>query len=331
MRIVFAALLCAACGHADLFVLPTPNRAIFSAGREAEFFAPTPGRTWVAGTFGCVRTEGSQLHEGLDILYTRRDKRGEPIDPIYAAAGGRVAYVNKSAGLSNYGRYLILQHQIEGLSIFTTYAHLSEIAEGLKAGSAVRQGQVIGTMGRSTNTRSPIGKERAHLHFEITLRLNDRYASWHAANLKGQRNDHGSWNGRNFVGLDPGLILKQQQKLGSKFSLLDHLRGQTELCRVLLRDTRFSWVREYTGLVRRNPKADKEGAAGYEVAFNAFGVPFQLTPRSSAEIGTGPKIELLSVSEKEQSANPCKKLVARRAGRWQLTAAGTQLIELLAY
>jgi hypothetical protein len=330
----FAALLLAGAATlqaAEKFVLPTPNRAIFSPGREAEYYAPTPGRTWEAGAFGCVRTGGNQLHEGLDILHTKRDKRGEPLDEIYASAAGRVAYVNRQAGLSNYGRYIVLHHQIEGIPVYTSYAHLSEIADGLQAGSSVRQGQVIGIMGRSTNTRTPIGKDRAHLHFELCLRLNDRYSAWHTATLKGQRNDHGNWNGRSFVGIDPGFLFKQQRSLGAKFSLLDSIRTQRELCRVLVRDASFPWLRDYTPLVRRNPKADKEGVAGYEIVFNGFGLPYQLTPRSKGEMGSGPRIQLLSVNDSEQSANPCKKMVVKRAGKWQLTASGTQMIELLIY
>lgn len=324
-------VFCVAQLAAQTFVLPTPNRAVLTAGREASYFAPTPGRTWRSGTFGCVRTEGFQLHEGLDILYTKRDRRGEPLDAIYAAAPGRVVYINTSPGLSNYGRYIVVQHQIEGLPVFTTYAHLSRIATGLKTGATVRQGQTIGVMGRSTNTRQAIGKERAHLHFEIGLRLNTRYAAWHAASLKGTRNDHGNWHGRAFAGIDPWLVFKNEQKLGAKFSLLEMIRAEKELCRVLVRDTSFSWSREYAPLVRRNAVADREGVAGYEIALNAYGVPFQLVPRARSEIGTGPKVKLLSVNQKEQQANPCKKLVTRQGGAWQLTNAGAQLIDLLVY
>ena len=71
-------------------------------------------------------------------------------------------------------------------------------------------------MGRSTNTRQGISKERGHLHFEIDLRLNEKYAAWHKEKQAGQRNDHGNWNGKNFVGLDPRLILLEQHKLGDK-------------------------------------------------------------------------------------------------------------------
>jgi peptidoglycan LD-endopeptidase LytH len=331
MRIKLCLALCLAVftASAQTFVLPTPNRAIFTPGAEANYFTPTPSRTWQSGTFGCVRTDGQQLHEGLDIRATKRDRNGEPTDPIYAAAAGRVVYINRASGLSNYGKYLVLQHSIEGMQIFTTYAHLSDFEDGLRVGSSVRQGQTIGTMGRTSNTRSAISKDRAHLHFEIGLRLNDRFSSWHNVALKGQRNDHGNFNGRNFVGLDPWLVFKQQQKLGSRFSLAGLIRDETVLCRVLVRDTKFPFVRDYTPLVRRNPVADREGVAGYEVALNAYGVPFQLIPRARSEIGTGPAVQLLSVNDKEASANPCKKLVAKTGGAWRLTASGTQMFDLL--
>jgi murein DD-endopeptidase MepM/ murein hydrolase activator NlpD len=316
---------------AATFVLPTPNRAIFSPGDEANYFVPTPGRTWTSGTFGCVRSEGFQMHEGLDIKYTKRDIRGEPLDPIYAAAAGRVAYINSNSGLSNYGKYVVLEHRIEGIPVFTTYAHLSAFADGLSVGDKVHPGQRIATMGRTTNTRQPISKERGHLHFEITVRLNDRYATWHNTKMKGYRNDHGNWHGRNFIGVDPRAVFLAQEKLGSKFSFLNFLRSRTELCKVLVRDTKSSWLRHYTPLIRRNPIVDREGVAGYEISLDYNGMPFLLVPRAKSEIGEGPKIKLLSVNEKEQSSKPCRKLVTRRGGSWQLTPTGTQLIDLLLY
>ena len=316
---------------AETFVLPTPNKAIFRPGGEADYFVPTPGRTWESGTFGCVRSEGFQLHEGLDIKHTKRDIRGEPLDPIYAAADGRVVYINSNTGLSNYGKYVVLEHRVEGLMIYTVYAHLKEFADGLSTGDAVRRGQTIATMGRTTNTRTSISKERGHLHFEVCLRLNERYATWHTAKMKGYRNDHGNWHGRNFVGIDPQEMFLTQRKEGSKFSLLEMIRHRRELCRVLVRDTRFSWLKQNTPLVRRNPVADREGVAGYEISLDLAGVPFRLEPKAESEIGSGPKVELLSVNEKEQSRNPCRKLVVKRSGKWVLSNAGSQLIDLLLY
>jgi peptidoglycan LD-endopeptidase LytH len=315
----------------EIFVLPTPNRAIYTPGQEDQYFAPTPGRTWMSGTFGCVRSEGFQMHEGLDIKHTKTDARGEPTDPVFAAADGRVAYINANSGLSNYGKYIVLEHRIEGIPVFTTYAHLSEFADGLSTGDTVRAGQTIAKMGRTSNTRQAITKDRAHLHFEITVRLNDRYAAWHSATLKGQRNDHGNWNGRNFVGIDPRQVFLTQQKLGSKFSFLEFVRNRTELCRVLVRDTKFPWLRQYTPLIRRNPVVDREGVAAYEISLDFNGLPFLIVPKARSEIDNGPKAQLLSVNEKEQSAKPCRKLVTRRNGKWQLGTAGEQLLDLLVY
>src|SRR5262249_25474418 len=80
----FAILMSAANLAAQPFQLPTANRAIFEKGGEDKFFAATVGKTWVSGTFGCVRSDGWQIHEGLDIRSVQRDKRGEPTDPVMA-------------------------------------------------------------------------------------------------------------------------------------------------------------------------------------------------------------------------------------------------------
>src|SRR5215467_5069781 len=122
---------------AQPFQLPTANHALFEQGGEERFFVPTPGKPWTTGCFGCVRSDGWQMHEGLDIKCLQRDKRGEPIDPVMASADGTVVYINTRPSLSNYGNYIVLQHQIEGLQVFTLYAHLRAIQPGLKVGQAV--------------------------------------------------------------------------------------------------------------------------------------------------------------------------------------------------
>src|SRR6185312_1330158 len=103
-----------------------------------------------------------------------------------------------------------------------------------KAGQTVKAGETIAVMGRTANTHEGISKERAHVHFEINLLVNDRYADWHNKRLSGQRNDHGNWNGLNLNGIDPRLILLEQHRQGTNFSLLHFIRSETELCRVLV-------------------------------------------------------------------------------------------------
>jgi len=72
-------------------------------GDELKFFAPTaPDKPWTTGSFGCVRTDGRQMHEGIDIRCLQRDRHGEPTDPVMATADGTVVYFSTRPALSNY-------------------------------------------------------------------------------------------------------------------------------------------------------------------------------------------------------------------------------------
>ena len=114
-----------------------------------------------------------------------------------------------------------------------------------------------------------------------------------------------------------------------KFSLLNYVRSQTELCRVLVRTASFPYLKRYAPLVLKNPRAEREGVAGYEVALNYNGVAFALMPRAESEIKGSGKFQLLSVNEQEYKAHPCRKLVVEHGGRWQLTDRGLREMELL--
>lgn len=318
--------------RAQPFQFPTANRELFDAdGGGDRFFVGTVGKPWTSGTFGCVRSGGWQLHEGLDIRCLQRDKRGEPTDPVLATADGTVAYINRKASLSNYGNYLILRHEIDGLEIYSTYAHLREVRADLKPGTAVKAGETIGIMGRTANTREGISKERAHVHFELNLFVSERFPAWYKKTYPKQRNDHGQWNGQNMLGLDPRAVLLEQRRLGAKFNLARYLQDQTELCRVVVRATDFPWLKRYSTLVK--PAASSTGAsvAGYEIALNFNGVPIEMTPLTSAQIKGKAKLQLLSVNEAEREKNPCRKLVTQRGSRWELATSGLNLLTLLTY
>ena len=317
--------------QAEVFLLPTSNRAIYEPGQEEKFFVPTPGKTWMSGTFGCVRTEGWQIHEGLDIRCLQRDKHGEPIDPVMATADGTLVYINIHPTLSNYGIYMILRHQIDELEIYSLYAHLQDVRAGLRTGQSVKAGEVIAMMGRTSNTRQRIAPDRAHVHFELNFLVNERYAAWHKIALPGEHNDHGEWNGQNLLGIDPWAVLLEQRKQGDKFSFRQFVRTQPELCRVFVRHTGFPYVKRYPALIRANPLAEKEGIAGYELALTFNGVPFELTPRAASEIKTKARFQLLSVNEEEERKNPCRRLVNKRGNRWELTPHSTELLQLLTY
>jgi murein DD-endopeptidase MepM/ murein hydrolase activator NlpD len=322
-------LLCAGSAFGQPFLLPTANRALFEPGGQERYFVPTSGKTWVSGTFGCVRSDGRQMHEGLDIKCLQRDRAGEPLDPVLAAADGLVAYINDKPSLSNYGRYIVLLHHIGGMEIYSLYAHLSQIQSGVKVGRAVRAGEKIAVMGRTSNTRERISKDRAHVHFELNLFYSDHFNDWFKRHFPGERNDHGVFNGQNLVGIDARLIFLAEHEEGARFDLLNWIQHRPELCRVLVRKTDFPWLRRYPMLVKPGALPKGEPVAGYEIALDFNGLPFELIPRGAAEIKGAAKYRLLSVNEAEYAKNPCRRLCAREGGHWELANNGLNLLEML--
>ncbi|MET0103032.1 MAG: peptidoglycan DD-metalloendopeptidase family protein [Sedimenticola sp.] len=77
--------------------------------------------------------------------------------PIKAAGDGKVIYRGRKGG---YGRTIIIQH---GQKYTTLYAHMSKYRGKVKNGSRVRQGQVIGYVGKSGLATGP------HLHYEFRV------------------------------------------------------------------------------------------------------------------------------------------------------------------
>jgi len=94
-----------------------------------------------------------RLHSGVDLA--------SPLGtPVYAGGDG---VVKRAQWVSGYGRYVELDH-VNGYQ--TAYAHMSRIADGLKPGDRVQQGQIVGYVGSTGNSTGN------HLHYEI--RINGR-------------------------------------------------------------------------------------------------------------------------------------------------------------
>lgn len=183
------------------FVYPTARTNLLDAP-PASAFQDTGAGVPQSGMFGTVRTGESglgQFHEGLDIKVVERDRRGRPLDKVFAAADGRVAYVNRIAGNSNYGKYIVLLHEDPAGEVFTLYAHLMDVETRIVSGAAVAAGDTIGDVGNTSSGGIPM--ERAHLHFEIGLIVNSRFAEWYRA--RHEKPDHGAWHGYNLLGLNP--------------------------------------------------------------------------------------------------------------------------------
>jgi len=81
--------------------------------------------------------------------------------PVRATAAGRVTSLGWNGG---YGQAVMLKH---GGTFSTLYGHLSRFRSGLRVGSPVEQGQVIGYVGATGLATGP------HLHYE--LQVNGRH------------------------------------------------------------------------------------------------------------------------------------------------------------
>lgn len=77
--------------------------------------------------------------------------------PVKASGNGKIVHIGRKGG---YGNAIILQH---GGRYSTLYGHLSRFARGLKYGSRVPQGQVIGYVGSTGLATGP------HLHYEFRI------------------------------------------------------------------------------------------------------------------------------------------------------------------
>jgi len=99
------------------------------------------------------------LYRRHPILNRMRAHRGvdyaAPIGtPVRAAGGGRVAFVGVKGG---YGNVIEIIHPG---GVRTVYGHLSRFSRGLRAGTVVEQGRVIGHVGMTGLATGP------HLHYE---------------------------------------------------------------------------------------------------------------------------------------------------------------------
>lgn len=313
------------------FAFPTANHALIKEGGEEAFFVGTPGKPWQSGSFGCVRSSGYQFHEGADIRAVQRDKRNEPTDPVLSTADGWVVHTSRKSGLSNYGKYVVIGHKIEGLEVYSLYAHLSSILPQWTPGKWIRSGEQIGVMGRTSNTRQRISKERAHLHFELALLINEHYPAYFKKRYPKGRNDHGIWNGQNLLGMDPAEIFRQQHADPDSFSLRSFLREKEAMFSVQVSQLDFPWIRRYVPLILKSTDFSPQQTNAYEISFDFSGLPFQLKPLALETPPDGKNWKPLQVNEEIRKANPCRKLIVKTGAKWRLTAKGRQLIEALLF
>jgi murein DD-endopeptidase MepM/ murein hydrolase activator NlpD len=96
------------------------------------------------------------------ILNTIRAHRGTDYaapkgTPVRATSDGSVSWAGRNG---SFGNLVVIKH--DG-AFETKYAHLNGYADGIKNGSRVRQGQIIGFVGATGSATGP------HLHYEFLV------------------------------------------------------------------------------------------------------------------------------------------------------------------
>ena len=91
-----------------------------------------------------------KAHKGVDYAAARGT-------PIRATADGRVKSAGRNGG---YGNTVVLTHAGR---FSTLYAHMKGFAKGIRSGSRVKQGQIIGYVGSTGYSTGP------HLHYEFRV------------------------------------------------------------------------------------------------------------------------------------------------------------------
>ncbi|MEI7651233.1 MAG: M23 family metallopeptidase [Verrucomicrobiota bacterium] len=262
---------CLAVGDLSATEITWPTSLDRSTIRSPEdYLQPTISGKTESATFGMVREDGQRFHEGVDIKPVGRNAAGEPLDLIFSAMDGQVAYLNPNAN-GPYGKYVVLYHPRAEIPAYTLYAHLAKLDPGLKVNDPIARGKVIGLMGHTSAGVDAITKDRSHLHFEVGVILSKNFNTWYAAQAenRGSPNLHGLWNGQNLMGMDPMPVLQHTQA-----NLLEVLRSQKTALTVTMRTSQKPYFVElYPMLVQ----GDAAHAAGWYVEFSWQGMPIRWT------------------------------------------------------
>ncbi|MCA0437826.1 MAG: M23 family metallopeptidase [Actinobacteria bacterium] len=125
------------------------------AAESSRVVFPVPEGAWVL-----TSDYGPRVHPitGESSFHTGTDFAAPDGTPILAAADGTVTVAEFSGG---YGGLIVIEHQIDGQTVATAYAHMWDHGIHVTAGDQVTAGQHIGDIGSAGNSTGP------HLHFEV--------------------------------------------------------------------------------------------------------------------------------------------------------------------
>jgi len=132
------------------------------------------------------------IHLGIDIW----TDAGEP---IYAPVSGEIHSFAFNNNFGDYGPTIILKHELENVSFYTLYGHLSlKSLDNLYVGKSIMASEQIATIG----TFPENGDWPPHLHFQLISDIGDKNGDYPGVSSIVEREHYLS------VCPDPNLILR---------------------------------------------------------------------------------------------------------------------------
>ncbi len=136
--------------------------------------------------------EPRRLHLGVDIW-------ADAGTTIYAPLAGHIHSFHDNDHHGDYGPTIILQHQLNDLTLYSLYGHLSrKDLEGLSVGDKIEKGKRLGSFGSEEEN----GHWPPHLHFQLMFDMEGCFGDYPGV---GKFSEKDKWL-KNIP--DPNLILK---------------------------------------------------------------------------------------------------------------------------
>lgn len=328
-----AALLLPITSSAVELQLPTENHHLFTGEPEKFYmyvdriFEGEVTKPWEGGSFGFVRTPIrvgedvvlTKFHEGIDIAPVKRDKAGNPLDLVMSVSDGTVVHACDAVGRSNYGKYVVVEHNFDGDTFFSLYAHLAEVTA--KTGDPVRTGSVLGRMGYTGDgfNRSNV---RAHLHLEMGLLMSRHFDGWHQA-FSGGTNFHGNFSGLNLAGMDVASLFLAHKK-NPDLKVRDFVKSNPAYFKVTIpRNGTWDFAERHRWMVHGDLNTP---SPSWEISFTATGLATGIAP-SSREV---PEAMVTGVRNSKLSHGYLTRgLLTGKGNSATLTRSAKQLLALL--
>ncbi|MFD2034090.1 peptidoglycan DD-metalloendopeptidase family protein [Belliella marina] len=110
-----------------------------------------------SAVFATSEQDFRNIHLGVDIWALAGT-------PVYAPLDGRIYSFRDNAGFGDYGPTIILEHDLNGKTLYSLYGHLALTdLEGLSLGQQVRKGDLLCHLGPFPEN----GDWPPHLHFQL--------------------------------------------------------------------------------------------------------------------------------------------------------------------